>query len=1463
MSRRTGKGTCILVLLLLVCCLLAMVPAAANGTVMETFYVSPLGDDSNPGTENAPFQTLERAKSAVAEINGDMTGDIVVCLMDGVWELEDTLTFGQADSGTNGYFVRYEAAPGAAPLLSGGTRLTGTWTEGENGIWSIPLDRDVKLRALYVNGERRYMANTGSTVKAQGSWGTYVVGTVRDEDDYTWETIYSEDFNRQVAVGTAGALIQKYAKDGNTNNVVLHVTDGALQIAHTQNGDYGFEIPGVKYQNGRITCRVKFAGDHVFSQDHEALHMHGANKVIHDSGRTTWAGIKLAPHLGEIYFQYGTSGGIGNDEVTGKESTAPFTYEKDKWYQVKMLVTADGTYLTKIWKHGEPEPADWSRRESFSGLEDQDLFFRVYGYKNRTESRVNILVDDIVIQNGTLTGEADAGGLPDWAWNTGSGFDGLLFNQSGLNLSDDDPNVMDIEIENQRIWNKNIVCIREIEDDDNGKWILKLQQPYGVIAQSMGFGCEIETNGDYMIHNAFALLDQPGEFFFDRNARTLYYKPMDGEDLSTAEVFVPRLETIAEFKGTPVASGDLTTAGEKTITGQVKHIIFDGVSFAHTDWNLQKVGDSYGKATIQAANVIVAYSTKNWHVDMYRNLDLLPGAIEMEHAHSIKIRNGEIKLTGAEAVVLSNDVDYCEVSGNYFYQTGGSGVVVGHPTGIHENDSLEPDVYYYKYDGLKPYVSADGPGAERERWLNGTERVPRHVTVSDNLLVETCRLFPAHCPITSYFTQNLEVSSNFIYDASYSGMSIGWGWCNFDGETDGSNWGTDNFQGYSILPDLPTTVCFGNRIVNNRIDTTMTILKDGGLIYTLGRMPDTVISGNYGIHSERGIYQDEGSALIHIKNNVSADNSLYTYYAGRYGRKHDLTYTDNYADANKTEFAADLNVTSENLQIISDRVWPKGAGDIIQKSGLTQSGRIRYAHWLEKIYGSVQDALLPADMELKTGENLMLYSWLDEDDEIWLAPAGTTVFAEGPTMTKAAGNAEQIRRPDAPGTYYLYVRRNGQLSGPSACMVRVVGSPCSVSVSPAGGVYDRPQTVTLSVDGGSASLYYTTDGSDPMEKGLLYAAPISIRETTTLRVALVIGGVVYDTLTQRYLFLQDEELPPDPLLHLNAEELAAEPGAPVYRWPSETGDFVAVQNNGAASPTLALWEGNRVVRFDGDDALKVDDFVSFENKSEMTVVAVSRAEQAGAGGDYWCNRQSLLSTDGESLGYGAFFFGSYQEDVRARIGIGTGTNFESFVIRANRPEPVTGLTSTVFVKDGVTQSIYTDGKLLISADNGRPSITGVDTGAILIGCGITGFVGDIAELLIYDRALSEKELFLLDLYLQAKYFGNALSEDAIHLTDSAGEALDAIETGSFTATVRAPEGMAHGLLAAYDENGRMLWSSAPSEKWGRVCRFAVNNASGRIAALRFFALDDACVPLRDALRYPERITLHYPQNLVQ
>ena len=131
-------------------------PAILLAAPQATFHVAPNGNDANPGTQEKPFATLEKAKRAVRAIHAKMTDDIVVVLHDGVYPLEKTLTFEPADSGTNGHHVIYRAAAKEEPVLSGGKAITG-WEKDEKGRWKAPAPVD-DFRQLYINGKRAVRA---------------------------------------------------------------------------------------------------------------------------------------------------------------------------------------------------------------------------------------------------------------------------------------------------------------------------------------------------------------------------------------------------------------------------------------------------------------------------------------------------------------------------------------------------------------------------------------------------------------------------------------------------------------------------------------------------------------------------------------------------------------------------------------------------------------------------------------------------------------------------------------------------------------------------------------------------------------------------------------------------------------------------------------------------------------------------------------------------------------------------------------------------------------------------------------------------------------------------------------------------------------------------------------------------------------------------------------------------------
>jgi len=130
--------------------------AAIQGDV----FVSPSGDDADPGTQSAPVKTLQRAQALVRGLNGNQSADVTVVLADGFYRLSSPLTLGAADSGTNGHNVIWTADTGARPVLAGSAQIT-DWSRmsASSPIWVAQAPAGLRTRQLYVNGTRATRAH--------------------------------------------------------------------------------------------------------------------------------------------------------------------------------------------------------------------------------------------------------------------------------------------------------------------------------------------------------------------------------------------------------------------------------------------------------------------------------------------------------------------------------------------------------------------------------------------------------------------------------------------------------------------------------------------------------------------------------------------------------------------------------------------------------------------------------------------------------------------------------------------------------------------------------------------------------------------------------------------------------------------------------------------------------------------------------------------------------------------------------------------------------------------------------------------------------------------------------------------------------------------------------------------------------------------------------------------------------
>ncbi len=113
-------------------------------------------------------------------------------------------------------------------------------------------------------------------------------------------------------------------------------------------------------------------------------------------------------------------------------------------------------------------------------------------------------------------------------------------------------------------WTTSIHFITEL---DPAKHTVKL-----VPKSTWPIGYWWENNTRYHVENIREALDAPGEWYLDRKTGVLSYLPMEGEDMTTAEVVAPVvLQTLVRFAGQPDSGR------------YVENLQFRGISFQYTD----------------------------------------------------------------------------------------------------------------------------------------------------------------------------------------------------------------------------------------------------------------------------------------------------------------------------------------------------------------------------------------------------------------------------------------------------------------------------------------------------------------------------------------------------------------------------------------------------------------------------------------------------------------------------------------------------------------------------------------------------------------------------------------------------------------------------------------------------------------------------------------------------------------
>lgn len=986
----------------------------------------------------------------------------------------------------------------------------------------------------------------------------------------------------------------------------------------------------------------------------------------------------------------------------------------------------------------------------------------------------------------------------DWAWISGSVYKGLKLNKGAVPL--DTRNPEDIELMTQTTWNTAIVCVNKLTDIGNSTIVAEFQMPYGAIAQKPGWGNGFQFKQETTIYNVFEWLDEPGEFYFDKSGGRLYYYPREDEDIETAVVTVPEIDSLISIQG-------------ESTQNRVKNITFSNITFSDTHWQMYKTENSYGRATVQGAAGMVSFAAENWHTYIYRAYDVGAGAITVNNAENICFYNNTVQNTGNDGLSFINDAVNCIADGNVFYDSAGSAVLIGHPQ------------HTYIGDKGKGY----GSFSSREKYEVNEEGVCKGITLTNNLIYEPSRLFWGDAGIMVFHAENFVMRYNHIEETAYNGLSLGWNWWNMNGDSD------------AIVPGVPTTTNKNNTIEKNTFVRCMQKLGDAGAIYTLGNQKGTVIRENHitntgnpqlNQHIVRGIHPDEGTQNIYAEKNLiehMAKPDMAVIDTIAWGRKGNNTWLDTYTTSDR--FMSNLDRELEPGLICTKTVRPEAVWNdevyrIMSEAGI-RSGYIK--RMPEAIY-SVQDRLLRTGFMKRGGQVLAL--GIDKDDvdgEIWLAKEGTVIFSESEEMTRAEEG--RIKVPAKDGEYRLFVVKDAVVSEPSMGRIIVYNDSLvknlaeeeyqvsrekplqlefeekyvqramlngkeiafghkiseggeylleleslagdveavsfTANVSEVDKVFERSITTTggnvlinptdkqawfVPADSSITDAVQLEEGTDmtkntsdiiipaPEKNGeykLILTDGVTVSKYSDATLTVYEGGL---TVTQSLL------------LRLNAEDIDAVENTPVGSWTDSVGGHTLVQKNEGSMPILKLDEnGMKYLSFDGvDDGLVsgAGEEINLNGKSNLTIIAFSCYDdddpKSTSNGD-----TKATVYFGETGSWGSVFLSPYKSFVMARFGSGQSNNMLKHV----RGEGKTGFTVTSAVKDGVNEYLYDNGVMVVESHSKKEKIANTSK-VMMVGktaaSTTTYLKGGVAEILIYDRSLSEDEIKAVQAYMNMK-----------------------------------------------------------------------------------------------------------------
>jgi hypothetical protein len=387
------------------------------------------------------------------------------------------------------------------------------------------------------------------------------------------------------------------------------------------------------------------------------------------------------------------------------------------------------------------------------------------------------------------------------------------------------------------------------------------------------------------VENVKEHLVVPGQFYSDKVLQIIYYYPFPDQEINNVQVIAAVEETILS----------LTEVSRQTFTN---------ITFAYGTW--YQPGEDLGFVEQQSAALnICQYGISNEHYcgleDVYQ---VTPGNVALLTSQDILFVSCVFTHLGAYGASARNGSQYINFTSCKFNDISAGALMLGDTASFNITDITLWDA---------------------------------NITVSDCSTVNTGVEYTGSTVIFAAYVADTTLEHNLIQNASYSSITLGWGW-----GREASRRG-------------------GNRVIGNYLQgSQLNRCCDGGGFYSLGPQPNSFLTANYiaegipanswGPSAGNAIYHDNGSGGFTDSLNVIdglwgtyffQDDSLGPYGPGALCPGRDgspancgMLFENNWMRTNAGGTTSHVNTSySNNIKINPTDPFPSSAQEIVNAAG--------------------------------------------------------------------------------------------------------------------------------------------------------------------------------------------------------------------------------------------------------------------------------------------------------------------------------------------------------------------------------------------------------------------------------------------------------------------------------------------------------------------------------------------------